>query len=299
MAIMHNRVDPLLESQKTISRHLKRFLDERKTVLEPVDIEPVHRMRVASRRLRAGFSIFKDIFPPKKLEKWNKAVKKVGRVLGRARELDVQIRFLEAVRKKPKKHARAADTDEIIKSLKRQRQEAQEKIEGVLVDSDIKERLSGLKGWRCKLSGGAHRHLTKTFNAQKTEIILKRLDKLLEFSSFVSRPQSVKELHLMRIAAKKLRYTLEFLEPWYEAGMDSCIRASKRIQDYLGDVHEFDVLMQVLAAFKGRKDKDLGGTVAYLTRECLRLRKEAYARFVRLWKDLEKKKLWEKLRKVA
>lgn len=58
------------------------------------DIEYIHRMRVASRRLRAALPLFAGCFPEKEYRRWEAEIKLITRSLGRARDLDVQIAFL-------------------------------------------------------------------------------------------------------------------------------------------------------------------------------------------------------------
>ena len=59
------------------------------------DTEAVHDMRVASRRIRSGLIVFGPCFKPTDLERWRKAIKGVTKVLGDARDTDVQIGYLE------------------------------------------------------------------------------------------------------------------------------------------------------------------------------------------------------------
>ena len=54
----------------------------------------IHRMRVASRRLRAALPLFAGCFPKKEYKHWENEIKQITRSLGRARDLDVQIAFL-------------------------------------------------------------------------------------------------------------------------------------------------------------------------------------------------------------
>lgn len=58
------------------------------------DIEYIHRMRVASRRLRAALPLFAGCFPEMEYKRWETEIKQITRSLGRARDLDVQIAFL-------------------------------------------------------------------------------------------------------------------------------------------------------------------------------------------------------------
>ena len=60
------------------------------------DIEALHDMRVASRRLRAALSVFSAAFPPKPFGVIEKEAAKTTDALGAVRDSDVQIEFLEA-----------------------------------------------------------------------------------------------------------------------------------------------------------------------------------------------------------
>lgn len=60
------------------------------------DIEALHDMRVASRRLRAALSVFSAAFPPKPFGVIEKEVAKTTDALGAVRDSDVQIEFMEA-----------------------------------------------------------------------------------------------------------------------------------------------------------------------------------------------------------
>jgi CHAD domain-containing protein len=61
------------------------------------DIEALHDMRVASRRLRAALSVFAAAFPPRPFAVTEKEVAKTTDALGAVRDSDVQIEFMEAV----------------------------------------------------------------------------------------------------------------------------------------------------------------------------------------------------------
>lgn len=278
--------------RRIISRYFELFLRERRRVLCPADIESVHRMRVASRCLRAALRIFQGILPAGESKDWRKEIRQTGRVLGRARELDIQIEFLEVLRKKPEDRRRASGIDALTEVLRKKRKLAQKKIVRELADFKIKRRFGGLDAWLKKGTAGS-------FHIQKRALVLKRLERFLELSPYVYRPQSIKELHRLLIAAKKLRYTLEILRPWYGAGMDGYIAASRQVQDLLGDLHEFDVLIGALGAFRKRPGKGPGDAAVYLMRECAGLRQAVYVKFCRLWKKLEEKEVWGALSKAA
>ena len=60
------------------------------------DIEYIHRARVATRRLRACFSNFSSCFSNRATAEWRDDIKRITRSLGEARDLDVQIEFIES-----------------------------------------------------------------------------------------------------------------------------------------------------------------------------------------------------------
>jgi CHAD domain-containing protein len=66
-------------------------------VLDTVDIERVHDMRVASRRLRAVLEIFAPAFPPKAHGAALREVKALADALGARRDPDVQLAALDGV----------------------------------------------------------------------------------------------------------------------------------------------------------------------------------------------------------
>lgn len=79
---------------------LDAFTCEIDGVKEAQDIEYIHRMRVASRRLRAALPLFISCFPEKQYRKWMQEITRITRALGDARDADVQISFLQKSLKK-------------------------------------------------------------------------------------------------------------------------------------------------------------------------------------------------------
>jgi len=294
---MRNKASLLYYSFKSISNYLKYFVQERKDVLlVSGDIEPVHRMRVASRRLRAALNVFNNILPRQKAKLWKKEISRIGQVLGRARELDMHIKFLRGVKKRLKKDSYIVNIELIIESLEIKRGQAQKQVERALTGFEIEKNLPGLKACLRELSSEARRHLKNKFYNRDSALIQERLDKLFEFVPYISNPQNIHELHQMRIAAKNLRYILEILKPWYGEWVDKYIRACRDIQDVLGDVHELDVLIELLSGFVKAQDKEFNHTLEYLLRECVHLRNNAYKKFIRVWNSTQRRRMWVKLR---
>jgi len=64
-------------------------------VLGVEDIEPLHDMRVAGRRLRAALELFRPCFPKKRYKAAIEPLKALADALGERRDRDVAIAFLE------------------------------------------------------------------------------------------------------------------------------------------------------------------------------------------------------------
>ena len=79
---------------------LEAFEKEIEGVKASEDIEYIHRMRVASRRLRAALPLFRRCFPQKQYARWMHEIAGITQALGMARDMDVQIAFLLRFRKK-------------------------------------------------------------------------------------------------------------------------------------------------------------------------------------------------------
>ena len=60
------------------------------------DIESVHQMRVASRKMRSLFKIIRDHYKPKAVAKYSQGLRNIGNALGEIRDLDVLIEDMQA-----------------------------------------------------------------------------------------------------------------------------------------------------------------------------------------------------------
>ena len=72
------------------------LMDHSANVLDVEDIERVHDMRVASRRLRAAIEVFWPCFPAKRTKAVLKEVKALADALGERRDADVAIEMLDS-----------------------------------------------------------------------------------------------------------------------------------------------------------------------------------------------------------
>lgn len=79
-------------------------------------------------------------------------------------------------------------------------------------------------------------------------IIMVRLEELLSWTPYIDDPVNVPEIHHMRIAAKRLRYTLELFRPILGKGTKELIDEIKAIQAAIGTMHDADVMIERVVA---------------------------------------------------
>jgi CHAD domain-containing protein len=242
------------------------------------DIEFVHRMRVASRRLRSALVLFADCFDEEDVGKWNRAIRSVTRDLGGARDLDVQIAFLNGF---VDAHEDLPSLVELKGGLERRRANAQPRIVSGLEKLERKGTLEEMrrtyeeirKTPRCTVPYGT---MERAFHH-----ISVRLDDLLSLQDCVHQPEAKERQHQMRIAAKRLRYTMESFETLYGEDFLDRIAIVKDLQDRLGELHDCDVWIDMLKEM-GADDPGLDA----LLHDRTETRIAGYGEFVKTWESL-------------
>ena len=131
---------------KALLKLLTAFEDQIDGVIKNDDIEYVHKTRVTSRRLRASHASFQRVLSQKKnIKKWLCEIKKVTRLLGDARDLDVQIIFLEQYMDKLDSAAEKAGVDFLLKAHKDRRKSIQPAVVGGLNELEATDVLESLR----------------------------------------------------------------------------------------------------------------------------------------------------------
>lgn len=77
-------------------------------------------------------------------------------------------------------------------------------------------------------------------------ILAVRLEELHSFTPAVRDPERLRELHDMRIAAKRVRYLLELMELALGPAAARGAKQAKRLQTLLGEVHDCDELLPLV-----------------------------------------------------
>ena len=315
----------ILFATEALLKRLQALTQEMDGVRQAQDIEYIHRMRVASRRLRSAITLFEECLPRKKLPDWQKQVRRITRALGAARDTDVQIGLLDRVLR----HLQEPSADGVDEDVRRyspgiERLRLRLRQRRAKLQTDV---IAALDAWE---ASQVSEELGQTLRQQLVQARLSqvegssprvyqqaylvtslRLEEMLAYDASVFHPEQVEELHAMRIAAKRLRYTMEVFAPLYDDGLKQPLQTVREVQDVLGDIHDCDVWVQVLPQFmekeRARTQKYFGHTrsfsrlaagLVYLQQERQQHRAERYQEFVEFWQQTQKQDVWGDLRQT-
>jgi CHAD domain-containing protein len=106
-------------------------------VLDTGDIERVHDMRVATRRLRAALEIFEPCFPEKAYGEALSEVKKLADALGERRDRDVAIAALHGFNDQMAAPDRRG-VNSLIEQLRTEQEEANEDLAPLVSDESLR-----------------------------------------------------------------------------------------------------------------------------------------------------------------
>lgn len=301
-----------LLAARYVRKQSRQLIGQLDGVRKADDVEFVHRARVASRRLRAALRIFRECFGRKKIKRWRKEVRQLTQGLGAARDKDVQIEFVRGVLGDLEDASQRPGIARLVLRLEQSRRELQpeavEAIDRLEASGVAEEMLEASKQMLSKLKGQELMPGDR-FSARRAEKqIVKCLNRFLEYEDCLASPHDGQQHHEMRIAAKRLRYTMEICAPVYEGGLGEFIQAAKQVQSLLGDIHDCDVWVEDIDKFA---EEERQRTVAYfghsrpfsrlkvgldyLRGERERRRREGFDELVRFWLECDREKLWERL----
>lgn len=281
--------------------------------LEAKDIEAIHQIRVASRRLRNAFKHFKDCLPSKKSKAWQDEIRKITGALGRARDLDIQIECVNACYDETLEMPHKPGYRRLLLRLKQRRAKAQKKVNktlNTLKDGKLLGKMSDRFEALSTRAKGAYLFTPSLYQRAFTAIN-DELEDFLSYQDYIRDPQNVEKLHAMRIAGKHLRYTLELFAPLYKEALIPYIRVMKDIQDNLGAIHDADVWVSWLPKFiqeeQGRI-QDYFGNMGPLKRllpgfehfkeDRQKTRTAEYQAFLATWEILEGENAWAALGEI-
>jgi CHAD domain-containing protein len=268
------------------------------------DPEELHDLRVAGRRLDAILRQFGEYLPPA-LVRIRPTLKKLLRVLGDARDLDMALLELETFNRE------LADADRAgIKTLREhlssERERARTKMLAVLDSNAVQRDLEKLTQALAQPST----FISEEPQSPESDVVLTpkaipalirtRYKKVRKGASRLTSDSPMDDYHAVRGQVKKLRYALEAVAPILGKPANDMLRALRRWQERLGTQQDADVAGRRLQALATHPPKGLqpgtlflmGRLAAHHSSLAAKARKRhprAYRKVRARWKALKSK----------
>ncbi len=246
--------DPMSEAGRKILRfHFRRLLYHEPGTRLGEDIEALHDMRVATRRMRAALRVFGDHYEPRTVAPLRKGLKRAGRALGAVRDLDVfQAKIQDYQAALPE--SQQGGLDGLLAAFDARRGEDRRRMISYL-DSEKHGRFvercglfvetEGLGSLAALLDGDEPRPYRVCDVAPVA--VQERLGVVRAYDEWVTIPDvPLARLHALRIACKRLRYTMEFFREVFGPETRSLIKEVVAMQDHLGDLQDAVVASGIL-----------------------------------------------------
>ena len=242
------------------------------------ELEAVHDLRVATRRLRAALRVFRDFVAP--AGGVRKRLRRLARRLGAVRDRDVLASLLAAQLGERLGEDERRRLARLVRAVRRKRRRKLARLERALDATAVRalrrraRRLSRTTGLD---DDAAAIGLTRAVTRLAAEVA--REPAMLEAAP------SEEALHRLRIAMKRLRYALEFHAGAGGLAYDAELGAARELQACLGELHDVDVLRAAMRLGKGA----FAGPWPATSRRLRAARQRHLARFLELrdrWREL-------------
>lgn len=239
--------------RKVLALHFGRMVKHEPGTRLGEDIEALHEMRVATRRMRAAFNVFGNVYTKKVVKPLLAGLKATGRALGPVRDLDVFIQKLHTYQASLTEQERN-QLQPLLDRLQSQRTEARKRMVAHLNSKEYRKFKKQFRKF-VETEGVGAKPVVLDHNPEPHE--LRHICPPLIYESYadvrayetVLDDAPIETLHQLRIAFKRLRYTLEYLEEILGPEIGEVITEIKEMQDHLGDLNDTDVAGKIIKKF--------------------------------------------------
>ncbi len=216
------------------------------------DIESVHRMRVAIRRMRSLLKLIPDYYQAGTVSKLERGLRDIARALGGIRDLDVLILDLEnyATTLPPDQQAHI---QAVIDRLDRRRRNRRDRLNALFDSKSYATFLRQLRRFG-KTPGKGARRIKRRSAPQQLRHVLPLLlhQRMAQVKAYdVVLPSSdINDLHELRVEFKQLRYAVEFFQPVLGSSAGRFLQSVRTMQDFLGRINDISVFMESVSRLK-------------------------------------------------
>lgn len=219
------------------------------------DAEDVHQMRVVTRRMRATLALTRDVFDRRVLAGFAPMLRQLARALGAVRDRDVFLMHIDAYRATLPEEQQG-DLDALVTQLQAEQKAAQRQLLRLLDNKKLAKSRKALTKFVNTAGMGVLPLDLEEHEVGATQVrhrlgsaIWSRYEELRAYETALD-DEAPETLHQMRIAGKRLRYTLELFEDVLESARYKETRTRlMELQDHLGNIQDAEVSLAYLQAF--------------------------------------------------
>jgi CHAD domain-containing protein len=238
--------------RKILKFHFERMVKAETGARTGKEIEKLHEMRVATRRMRAAFQVFGQAYTKKKTKPLRAGLKETGQALGAVRDLDVFIENLQQYQQ-TLPEGNQESFQPTLEVWAKKRRKAQKQLVAYLNSKKYTQFKQELKKFVESEGQGVKtlpeeaptpyqlRHLAASLIYEAYEQV-RAYETILENAP-------VETLHQLRISFKRFRYLLEFLQEVLGREAQLVIKEVKTMQDHLGKLQDAEVANELLKDF--------------------------------------------------
>lgn len=226
----------ILKAQLEILRY------NEKGISEDIDSECLHEFRVALRKTRVALDELQAVFPENKIGAFVNKLDDLGAITNRLRDYDVFLPQKDLLLKALPPNMRPA----LLNFFKAQRRQRRRHFVMLVSMINSSTYLSLMTSWRKFLEHAEKLPATElseiTVFPAISDIIMKRLDKVIAKGAKIKADSPDTALHKVRIQCKKLRYLLDFFYPALPDNIAArAVRNLKKVQAVLGNFNDYSV----------------------------------------------------------
>jgi CHAD domain-containing protein len=258
--------DPMSEAgRKVLFYHFERMLLHEPAARLGEDIEGVHDMRVATRRMRSALRLFKPFFYQDLIRPYRKGLRHIGGILGEARDMDV---FMDNMQRFVAQNPET-DLSPLLEIGGKKQNETHRRLIAHLDSQKFNRFVTRFheflttpelgaadKPDSCRPTAYQVQHLA-------APLIYHLFEQVRSYDPFLE-DAGVSLLHALRIDFKRLRYALEFFEEVSGPEAKRVIREVKAMQDHLGDLNDAEFASRIVNEFIREHDTKYSGIPGFM-----------------------------------
>jgi CHAD domain-containing protein/transposase-like protein len=262
--------DAMVEAgRKVLLFHFERMLLNEPGSRAGDDIEAVHDMRVATRRMRSACRLFDPFFKSSAIKPFVRELRRIARTLGEVRDLDVSIDKAQTFMADNPDY----DLEPLLINWRKRRNKARRNLIDELDSKRCARFVEAFHAFLVKPGKGAKalpapdsavpyrvRHIAP-------RLIYEYYEQLRAYGPVLDGAideAALQTLHALRIDFKRFRYALEFFEEVLGPEARHVIEETKVMQDHLGDLNDTRVAGESLRAFVDRHNQKYSGVPIFL-----------------------------------